>query len=153
MPNNASVVLLVEQSGVRLLLAGDIEPAAQRALLGAGDENLRVDVLKVPHHGSRYQEPAFFAAVAPRVAITSVGADNDYGHPSAATEHLISSLGAQARRTDRDGDVAVVGTSETLRVVARGGTGDAIPRRRWGTSRLRRPPSPGATPPPCRVGP
>ena len=54
-PNNASVVLLVEQSGVRLLLAGDIEPAAQRALLGAGDENLRVDVLKVPHHGSRYR--------------------------------------------------------------------------------------------------
>ena len=148
-PNNASVVLLVEQSGVRLLLAGDIEPAAQRALLGAGDENLRVDVLKVPHHGSRYQEPAFFAAVAPRVAITSVGADNDYGHPSAATEHhqqpwRPSPAHRPRRRCRRRRD------SETLRVVARGGTGDASPRRLWGTSRLRRPPSPRATPPPCQ---
>jgi competence protein ComEC len=153
-PNNASVVLLVEQSGVRLLLAGDIEPAAQRALLGAGDENLRVDVLKVPHHGSRYQEPAFFAAVAPRVAITSVGADNDYGHPSAATEHLISSLGAQARRTDRDGDVAVVGTSETLRVVARGGTGDASPEASLGNVAIAAAlPRPERRRPRARVGP
>jgi competence protein ComEC len=118
-PNNASVVLLVERSGVRMLLGGDIEPAAQRALLGAESQNLRADVLKVPHHGSRYQEPAFLAAVAPRVAITSVGLDNDYGHPSAATEDAIRDLGAEMRRTDRDGDVAVVGTSDSLRVVTR----------------------------------
>ena len=119
-PNNASVVLLVERSGVRMLLAGDIEPAAQRALLGAEERNLRADVLKVPHHGSRYQDPAFLAAVDPRVAITSVGVDNDYGHPSAATEQLIRDLGAQLRRTDHDGDVAVAGTRDDLRIVARG---------------------------------
>jgi competence protein ComEC len=111
-------------------------------------------VLKVPHHGSRYQEPAFLAAAAPRVAITSVGADNDYGHPSAATENLISSLGAQARRTDRDGDVAVVGTKENLRVVARGVIGAASPQAApWDGAMAAAVPRPGRRRARARVGP
>jgi competence protein ComEC len=126
-PNNASVVLLVERAGVRLLLAGDVEPAAQRALVAAEGRQLQADVLKVPHHASRYQDPTFLAAVAPRVAITSVGADNDYGHPAAATEDLIRGLGAHTRRTDRDGDVAVVGSNDDLRVVARSSRVDEPP--------------------------
>ena len=54
-PNNASVVLVAEVGGVRVLLTGDVEPSAQAAL--ARDlAGLRVDVLKVPHHGSRHQD-------------------------------------------------------------------------------------------------
>ena len=56
--NDASVVLLVEVAGVRLLLTGDVEPEAQAALARAWP-GLRVDVLKVPHHGSRYQDLDF----------------------------------------------------------------------------------------------
>src|SRR5205085_1556631 len=54
-PNNASLVLLVEVSGLRLLLTGDIEPESQRRLARAVG-SLHVDVVKVPHHGSRYQD-------------------------------------------------------------------------------------------------
>ncbi len=79
-PNNASVVLQVQTRGVTLLLAGDIEPPAQQALLASGVD-LASDVLKVPHHGSRYQDPGFWAAVHPRVAVVSVGEGNTYGHP------------------------------------------------------------------------
>ncbi|NEB74613.1 hypothetical protein G3I40_05105, partial [Streptomyces sp. SID14478] len=58
-PNDASVTLLVRTAGLNLLLLGDLEPAAQRALLrtGGGARLSRVDVLKVAHHGSAYQDP------------------------------------------------------------------------------------------------
>jgi competence protein ComEC len=117
-PNNASVVLIAERDGVRLLLAGDIEPDAQRALLPALD---RVDVLKVPHHGSAYQEPRLVERTRPRVALISAGADNDYGHPASATLAQLEAAGALVLRTDRQGDLAVVGPAERLRVVARDG--------------------------------
>ena len=83
-PNDASVVLLAEVGGVRILLTGDVEPRAQDALARtlAG---LRVDVLKVPHHGSRHQDLPWLTSLGAGVALVSVGADNDYGHPAPAT--------------------------------------------------------------------
>ncbi|MEO8328719.1 MAG: ComEC/Rec2 family competence protein, partial [Candidatus Nanopelagicales bacterium] len=69
-PNNASVVLLVEIDGIRILLTGDVEPAAQRALASA-ETDLSADVFKVPHHGSRYQDPQFWREVSPDVALVS----------------------------------------------------------------------------------
>ena len=83
-PNNASIVMLVDAAGVRMLLCGDIEPPAQRALLSTWAAG-PVDVLKVAHHGSAYQSPELMAALRPRVAVISVGADNDYGHPARRT--------------------------------------------------------------------
>lgn len=106
-PNNSSLVLRVRVRGLTLLLTGDVEPAAQRALL-ATDEELHADVLKVPHHGSAAQDPEFLAAVDPAVALVTVGRDNTYGHPDAGTLATVSDGGAQVLRTDRDGDVAVV---------------------------------------------
>ena len=79
--NNASLVLLVQVAGVRLLLAGDMEPEAQQAL-ARSLPGLRADVLKVPHHGSRYQDPELLASLHARLAVVSVGRDNDYGHPA-----------------------------------------------------------------------
>ena len=75
-PNNDSVVLLAEVEGVRLLLTGDVEPDAQQRLLSLPPSALQADVLKVPHHGSAHQEPAFLDAVHARLAIASVGAGN-----------------------------------------------------------------------------
>ncbi len=106
-PNNASVVLLVEVHGVRLLLAGDVEPEAQRALARAWP-GLRVDVLKVPHHGSRHQELGWLLGLGARLAVVSVGADNDYGHPSPDTLAPLEAAGVRVLRTDVDGAVAVV---------------------------------------------
>ncbi len=115
-PNNGSLVLLVRSRGLRLLLTGDVEPPAQRALL-ARDRLPVVDVLKVAHHGSAHQEPALLAAARPRVALVSVGADNDYGHPAAGTLRALRLAGALVARTDRDGTVLVVGGRGHLRVV------------------------------------
>lgn len=113
--NDASLVLLVEVRGVRILLTGDAEPPAQQqmtAMLGP----LRVDVLKVPHHGSRYQDESFLAGLGARLALISAGEGNDYGHPSAATLDLLGRAGMEVRRTDLDGDVAVLVLDGELRV-------------------------------------
>jgi competence protein ComEC len=121
-PNDASVVLDVRVAGLRMLLTGDVEPPAQQALLTA-EPALRADVLKVPHHGSAKQVAALIRAVRPRVALVSVGAGNDYGHPAARTLRLLDSVGARTLRTDRDGTVAVFGTPGRLRVAGRRSVG------------------------------
>ena len=100
------MVLLVEVRGVRLLLTGDVEPDAQ-AELARELPGLQVDVLKVPHHGSRYQDLDFLLGLRARVALVSVGADNDYGHPSADTLAPLAATGARVLRTDLDGDLVV----------------------------------------------
>lgn len=106
-PNNASLVLLVEVRGVRILLTGDVEPDGQQRL-AASYRDLNVDVLKVPHHGSRHQDMEFLLSTTPSVAVASVGEGNDYGHPAASTMDPLADSGARVLRTDRDGDVAVV---------------------------------------------
>ncbi|MEU6035388.1 ComEC/Rec2 family competence protein [Actinomadura sp. NPDC047616] len=114
--NNASVVLLAQRPGFSALLAGDVEPEAQRVLQGVVPP---VQVLKVPHHGSRKQEPAFLAATHAAISIISVGRDNDYGHPSTATMDMLRRLGMRIHRTDQEGDIAVVRTAAGLAVVTR----------------------------------
>lgn len=116
--NNNSLVIAVSVGGIRLLLTGDAETEEQESLLAAP---LRADVLKVPHHGSAYQDMAFLDAVAPRVALVSVGAGNDYGHPSPGVLARLGRGGARVVRTDQHGDLAVVrDTAGGLAVVAHG---------------------------------
>ncbi|MEU5279717.1 ComEC/Rec2 family competence protein [Streptomyces asoensis] len=118
-PNDASVTLLVRVGGLRMLLLGDLEPPAQQALSRSAAAPLvrNVDVLKVAHHGSAYQDPELIRAVAPRVALISCGADNPYGHPAPSTVAALRAGGARVLRTDRDGALAVgPGTDGELRV-------------------------------------
>ncbi|WP_051581357.1 ComEC/Rec2 family competence protein [Pseudonocardia acaciae] len=117
--NNTSLVLRATTRGGTVLLPGDIELLAQANLLTDG-ALLRADVLKVPHHGSRYTSPGFLAAVHPRLALVSVGAGNRYGHPNAAVLDALGRGGALVRRTDQAGDVAVVAARDGPVAVARG---------------------------------
>ncbi|MEV7078051.1 ComEC/Rec2 family competence protein [Streptomyces sp. NPDC093516] len=117
-PNDASVALLVRSGGLRLLLLGDLEPPAQRALARSpAAEALRaVDVLKVAHHGSAYQDLGLLRRTAPRLALISCGEDNPYGHPAPGTLAALRAGGAAVLRTDRDGALAVVGGGGRLGV-------------------------------------
>jgi competence protein ComEC len=117
--NDVSVVLRASTALGRVLLTGDVELSAQSALLASGAD-LRADVLKVPHHGSRYSSPAFLAAVHPRLALVSVGAGNTYGHPNGSVLGLLRRGGALVRRTDESGDVAAVASPTGPVAVARG---------------------------------
>ncbi len=73
----------------------------------------------MPHHGSRYQDEDWLLSLGARIAVTSVGADNDYGHPAASTLEPLAAAGVDVLRTDRDGDVAVVADGDGLSAATR----------------------------------
>ena len=117
-PNNSSLVMRATVHGIRILLGADAEIDAQQAMLAAGVD-LRADVLKVSHHGSAYFDPAFYAAVHAKVAVISVGLNNDYGHPAPSLLTELAKLGVPVRRTDHDGDVAVLVHGGALQTATR----------------------------------
>ncbi|WP_329117152.1 ComEC/Rec2 family competence protein [Streptomyces sp. NBC_01465] len=119
-PNDASVTLFVRTAGLTLLLLGDLEPPAQEGLLRSYPAFPPVDVLKVAHHGSAYQDPALIRAVHPRLALISCGEDNPYGHPSPRTVDALRAEGAVVLRTDRDGAIAVTGPEPSLTAIPAG---------------------------------
>ena len=103
--NDNSVVLRLVYGDVSFLLTGDVAAAGEEALL-AGGADLRATVLKVAHHGSDGSTtPAFLAAVRPRVAVISAGADNPYGHPSPSLELALRLAGVPELRTVANGRV------------------------------------------------
>ncbi len=114
--NDASLVLRMGVDDLTVLLTGDVEPDGQARILATGAD-LRVDVLKIPHHGSSRQDPAFFASTGARVAIASAGLGNSYGHPAPSTLRLATGLGMTVLRTDLQGSVAVTEHAGRLGVV------------------------------------
>ena len=120
-PNDSSIVMLVETHGQRILLMGDEEDTSQDDLLRTTG-GVRADVLKVAHHGSARQDPDLLRGLGARLAVISVGVDNDYGHPAPSLMALLRESRMRIARTDRDGDVAVV-VDHGLRVIGRGKPG------------------------------
>jgi competence protein ComEC len=120
-PNNNSLIFRAEESGVRMLLTGDAEIEEQAAVLAAdGPAALRATVLKMPHHGSAYQDPAFLNATQASLVLVSVGAHNVYGLPSVPTLDKLAAYGARVMRTDQSGDIAAVTAGGHVAVTARG---------------------------------
>lgn len=103
--NNHSLVFRLEQNGKRMLLTGDIEEAVEKTLVSAGAD-LRSDILKIGHHGSRTSSgTGFLLAVDPSTAIISVGKDNAFGHPRPEIIKRLQDLGIVTRRTDEEGTI------------------------------------------------
>lgn len=119
--NLASTVLLIRIGRVRMLLTGDAEAPEEAWLLAHAPDLLKADVLKVAHHGSNTSttEP-FLAAVRPRLALVSVGANNSYGHPDADVLQRLGAAGIPTLRTDLAGTIVVRTDGTRLEVEARG---------------------------------
>ena len=113
--NDSSQVLRVTSGDLRVLLAGDVEEAGQENAV-ATVSDLTAHVMLVPHHGSARHVPAFLAAAQASVALVSVGADNDYGHPAARTMSTAAGTGAKVYRTDLNGSIAVARIGDRLDV-------------------------------------
>lgn len=111
--NNSSIAMIISNIDWSIFTAGDLEPPAQRRLLGAVR---KVDIYKVSHHGSKYQDVELISEISPQIAIISVGAGNPYGHPAAETIASLTRLGTQVFRTDQDGAIAITAQSHHLRV-------------------------------------
>ena len=105
--NDLSVVLRVLYNDHTVLLTGDIEEKAETAILKSGAD-IRADILKVPHHGSKTSSSTgFLLAVSPSAAFISVGKDNRFGHPH---REVLDRYRHFSIRTKTTADVGVVST-------------------------------------------
>ncbi|WP_256657539.1 DNA internalization-related competence protein ComEC/Rec2 [Pseudomonas sp. R5-89-07] len=105
--NSKSCVLQVVANGERLLLTGDIDRAAERALL---DTALAVptDWLQAPHHGSRSSSSRpFVQKLAPESVLISRGRGNAFGHPHSQVLERYQALGSRIYDSAEQGAVRV----------------------------------------------
>jgi ComEC/Rec2-related protein len=114
--NDDSIVLRLSYGGNAILMTGDIERESEESLVQSG-VNLRADVLKIPHHGSKTSSTeAFLDAVKPRLAIISVGERSRFGHPHAVVVERYQKRGVNLLQTGRDGMICVQSDGVTLEV-------------------------------------
>lgn len=131
--NDQSIVLWVHAGARSLLFTGDIEHRAETWLQA---DFPRVDLLKVPHHGSRTSSTAaLLDATRPGLAVVSCGRDNRFGHPHPE----VALRYPRVHRTDRDGTLSVQTDGQTLWITTPGAFGTR--RTPWST-----PPSPDPQP-------
>ena len=102
--NDASISVLIQHKGGRVLLTGDLERDGEKRLL---EHNLgRIDVFQAGHHGSKTSNHMeLLSMIRPRDVIFSVGHENRFGLPHKDVVRRVRRMGARIWRTDRDGRV------------------------------------------------
>jgi competence protein ComEC len=106
--NDESFVIKVLYKDQSILLTGDIEEVAEQAILASGAD-LRADVLKVPHHGSRTSSSTgFLLAVQPELALISAGRENKFGHPHNDVILRYEQMRIPVRNTQKEGTLSLV---------------------------------------------
>ncbi len=120
--NNMSVVVKMRYQDASFLFDGDAESGAERAMLASG-EDLRADILKVGHHGSRTSSTKdYLEAVQPEIAVISCGEGNSYGHPHQQTLDKFNALGIRSFRTDVNGTITIGTDGNTYEVITEHGS-------------------------------
>ena len=105
--NETSIIARFTEGEHTVMLTGDTTEKIEKLLIGAG-ENLRADILKIAHRGSRSSSFfEFLQAVDPEIAIISVGKDNKYGHPNDETLVNLFEYGIKVQRTDQEGTIII----------------------------------------------
>jgi competence protein ComEC len=112
--NNNSIVLRIIYGDRSILLTGDIEQAAEKALI-ASQRQLRADLVKVPHHGSKTSSTeTFVLATTPTFALISVGRNSRFGHPHKEVVERWKSSGATVMTTGECGTISIITNGRDL---------------------------------------
>src|SRR6266446_132738 len=105
--NANSIVLRLDFGDFSMLFMGDAEAQTEQRLLGKNLE-LKANVLKVAHHGSKYAtSEEFVKRVKPEAAIISDGAWNRYGHPAQVVLDRLKAANVKVYRTDLQGEITI----------------------------------------------
>ena len=105
--NNNSIVFKLEYKSFSMLFTGDIENIAEEIILSK-NINLKADILKVAHHGSKTSSSQrFIEAVSPKIALIGVGKNNMFGHPNREVIRRLQSYGTKIYRTDECGEISI----------------------------------------------
>ncbi|MBQ4284784.1 MAG: MBL fold metallo-hydrolase, partial [Lachnospira sp.] len=106
--NNASIGIILHYGQKSFLFTGDAETDSEMDII-AGGINIKCDVYKAGHHGSKSSScAALLNAASPAYAVISCGKNNDYGHPHTQTINQFTQRGIKIFRTDEHGSVVAV---------------------------------------------
>ena len=106
--NNNSIVAQFNYNNFKMLFTGDIEKLAEQQILKAEKAEIRADILKVAHHGSKTSSiPEFIKAVKPKIALIGVGKNNTFGHPNKQTIKNLENIKCRIYRTDIQGEIII----------------------------------------------
>ena len=106
--NNNSIVTQFNYNNFKMLFTGDIEKLAEQQILKTEKAEIRADILKVAHHGSKTSSiPEFIKAVRPRIALIGVGKNNTFGHPNQQTIKNLENIKCRIYRTDLQGEIII----------------------------------------------
>ena len=105
----------VKTGSARAIFTADIGANIEEYILKKFD--IGADILKVPHHGSKYSSSeAFLKAINPKIAIIEVGKNNAYHHPTEEAFDRLVNAAKNVFRTDQNGTVKIVVQEEKLLV-------------------------------------
>lgn len=105
--NNNSVVMYITAGTKSFLMTGDAEKAIEKDIVAAYP-SLHADILKLGHHGSKTSScDDFLSLVRPKIAIISVGKNNNYNHPSESTIQALDEHDIEYYRTDKSGTITI----------------------------------------------
>ncbi|MEK7580364.1 MAG: ComEC/Rec2 family competence protein [Patescibacteria group bacterium] len=103
--NIGSLVFKLNFENISFLFTGDINKEVEEKLLNK-EADLRADVLKIAHHGSKHSSTVkFLEKVKPSYAVISVGKNNKFGHPNLRVIFNLNKVHSQILRTDKNGDI------------------------------------------------
>jgi competence protein ComEC len=112
--DDSSLVFTIESEGIKTLFTGDIGFFAEQNLVNS--ENIKADILKVPHHGSKYSSSLkFLEKVNPKVSIIEVG-KNNYGHPANEVLERLSIVGSKILLTKEKGIIKIINDNNKLKI-------------------------------------
>ncbi len=104
--NSASLVLMAEVNGTRILFTGDIEAEDEKYL---SEKNIKCDIIKIAHHGSKTSSTeAFISAADADAAVIEAAEDNIYGFPHSEVLERLKEYGVETYVTGEDGAVTVI---------------------------------------------
>lgn len=125
--NNSSIVLRIVYGNTSFLFTGDAEREAEAVILESG-AMIESTVLKIGHHGSdtstSYQ---FLREIMPKYAVISVGADNEFGHPSEGVLSRLRDADIKVYRTDINGTIICTSDGEKVEFEVYKNTGETSP--------------------------
>lgn len=125
--NNNSIVLRIVYGETSFLLTGDAEFDEEREIIDS-KADLHSTLIKIAHHGSKYSTSYYWLReVAPEYAIISVGADNQYGHPTDDVLSRLRDADVKTFRTDINGDIICKSDGKTITVTPSKNAGTDTP--------------------------
>ena len=110
--NDRSISLLMQFGQLKTFFSGDLEENSESSILESGLIT-RVDILKVAHHGSKTSSSqAFLSRVQPETSLISLGANNQFNHPSPEVIKRLNHFSQHVFRTDQAGELDFLLTSD-----------------------------------------